>query len=113
MTREEQIRFCEVCKNRDFHRQHGIVCKLTGEPADFTESCPSFDVDEEELANLRPYGEEELLALKKERAQKDTLYGALWLAGGLFATYADIGYIFWGAIVFGGIQMIRGLSNMG
>lgn len=50
---------------------------------------------------------------KNEQAQKDVLYGAIWLIGGVVLTYAEIGYIFWGAIVFGGIQLIRGLSNLG
>lgn len=48
---------------------------------------------------------------KKERAQKDMLYGALWCIGGTVATLANIGFIFWGAILFGGIQFIKGLVN--
>ncbi len=48
---------------------------------------------------------------KKESAKKDILYGALWCVGGTVATLANIGFIFWGAIVFGGIQLIRGLIN--
>lgn len=45
----------------------------------------------------------------REKAGKDMLYGALWFVGGLVATMADIGAIFWGAMVFGGIQFIGGL----
>lgn len=45
----------------------------------------------------------------REKAGKDMLYGALWFFGGLVATMADIGAIFWGAMVFGGIQFIGGL----
>ena len=48
---------------------------------------------------------------KKERANKDMLYGALWCIGGTVATISEVGYIFWGAIVFGAIQFIRGASN--
>jgi hypothetical protein len=48
---------------------------------------------------------------KKERANKDMLYGALWCVGGTVATLANIGFIFWGAILFGGIQFIKGLVN--
>lgn len=48
---------------------------------------------------------------KKERAKKDMLYGALWCVGGTVATIANIGFIFWGAIIFGGIQFFRGLMN--
>ncbi|RYD92110.1 MAG: hypothetical protein EOP50_13205 [Sphingobacteriales bacterium] len=53
----------------------------------------------------------EFTRVKKERAQKDMLYGGLWCAGGTILTIADIGFIFWGAIVFGGIQLVRGLVN--
>ncbi|RED22191.1 hypothetical protein BD847_3699 [Flavobacterium cutihirudinis] len=49
---------------------------------------------------------------KYERARKDMLYGALWLCGGTILTFADIGFIFWGAILFGGIQFFKGLINV-
>lgn len=48
---------------------------------------------------------------KKKRAQKDMLYGALWCIGGIIATAANIGFIFWGAIVFGAIQFIKGAAS--
>jgi len=54
---------------------------------------------------------EQIAAAKKERAKKDMLYGALWCVGGTVATLADVGYIFWGAIVFGGIQFVKGAVN--
>ncbi len=53
----------------------------------------------------------QMIVAKKERANKDMLYGALWCIGGVIATVADIGFIFWGAIVFGGYQFFKGLSN--
>jgi hypothetical protein len=55
--------------------------------------------------------EEEIRKAKKDRATKDMLYGALWCIGGTVATVANIGFIFWGAILFGGIQFIKGLVN--
>jgi len=48
---------------------------------------------------------------KQEDAQKDMLWGALWCVGGTIATLMNVGYIFWGAIVFGGFQFFRGLMN--
>lgn len=60
------------------------------------------------VANLS----EEVSKAKKDAAQKDILYGALWCVGGTVATLADVGYIFWGAIVFGGIQMIKGFISL-
>lgn len=48
---------------------------------------------------------------RKNRANKDMLYGALWCVGGTVLTLANVGFIFWGAILFGGIQFIRGVVN--
>lgn len=55
--------------------------------------------------------EDEIKKAKREAANKDMLYGALWCVGGAIATVANIGFIFWGAIIFGGIQFIKGLVN--
>ena len=51
------------------------------------------------------------IAAQNEQARKDMLYGALWCIGGTAATLAHIGYIFGGAIVFGGIQFLKGITN--
>jgi len=56
--------------------------------------------------------EKEIEDAKKERANKDMLYGALWCIGGIIATASNIGFIFWGAIVFGAIQFFRGLFKI-
>lgn len=55
--------------------------------------------------------EQEYISAKKEQAEKDMLYGALWCVGGIIATAAHIGFVFWGAILFGGIQFFKGLLN--
>ncbi|HMG91473.1 MAG TPA: hypothetical protein VK589_15545 [Chryseolinea sp.] len=55
--------------------------------------------------------EVEIKNAKKEAGKKDMLYGALWCVGGAVATVANIGFIFWGAILFGGIQFIKGAVN--
>ncbi len=49
---------------------------------------------------------------KKNKAKKDMLYGALWCVGGLVLTMAKIGFIFWGAILFGAIQFFKGVANI-
>jgi len=38
--------------------------------------------------------------------------GGIFCIGGIIATVADIGYIFYGAIIFGGIQFIKGLIKV-
>ena len=47
----------------------------------------------------------------KRRAKNDILWGSIWCGGGIVLTLAEIGYIYWGAIIFGGVQLIRGLVN--
>ncbi len=53
-----------------------------------------------------------------EAAKKNMLYGALWCIGGIVVTIATYSaaasgggtyVVAWGAIIFGGIQFIRGL----
>lgn len=48
---------------------------------------------------------------EKEAGKKDMLWGAVWCIGGTVGTFANIGFIFWGAIVFGGAQFIKGAIN--
>ena len=68
-------------------------------------------VDRNNAATIVDSLEQEIGCAKKERANKDMLYGALWLIGGTVATVSDIGAIFWGAIVFGGFQFLKGAYN--
>jgi len=39
------------------------------------------------------------------------IFGALWCIGGTVATITDIGYIFWGAILFGAIQFFETVNS--
>ena len=47
-----------------------------------------------------------------DAAKKDMLYGALWCVGGTVLTIAEIGYVFWGAIIFGGYQFLKGAFSL-
>lgn len=42
MTREEQLKFCNICRNQAFDLKRGIYCSLTGEVANFETYCSSF-----------------------------------------------------------------------
>lgn len=46
MTREEHLKFCNICTKRKFNTQKGIICSLTNEIADFNTTCPNFEKDE-------------------------------------------------------------------
>lgn len=70
----------------------------------FREEYYSSSIDLEELEYQRDRE-------KKAQARKDMIYGALWCIGGTIFTVADTGFIFWGAILFGGIQFFKGLAN--
>jgi len=62
---------------------------------------------------------EQINDAKRQRAKKDMLYGGLWFFGGLIVTIVTYSsasgggryVVAWGAIIFGGIQFFRGLSN--
>lgn len=56
----------------------------------------------------------------KTAAKKDMLYGTLWCIGGSIVTAVTYSaassrggtyFVFWGAIVFGGFQFLKGLYN--
>jgi len=67
---------------------------------------------DEDSANIIVDKLEEQIAIEKvKNGKKDMLYGALWCIGGTVLTIADTGFIFWGAIVFGGYQFIKGAVN--
>lgn len=68
-------------------------------------------LDTESASTIVEGLEKQIKEAKKEGANKDMLFGALWCIGGTIATFADIGAIFWGAILFGGIQFIKGAIN--
>ena len=45
MNRQEQLKFCKICKNQRFDGNQGIICGLTNAPADFELSCSQFIED--------------------------------------------------------------------
>lgn len=46
MTREQQLKFCKKCLNRELDLKVGLICNLTGQKADFENECESFELDE-------------------------------------------------------------------
>ena len=49
MTRKERVEYCKICQNRKMDLKKGLVCKLTGEYADFNSYCENFTVDKMEM----------------------------------------------------------------
>lgn len=56
--------------------------------------------------------EEQIEEAKRQKAKKNILYGTLWCIAGTALTLANVGFIFWGAILFGGIQFFKGLIDL-
>ena len=48
----------------------------------------------------------------KKSARKSILWGSIWFSAGLIATFAGIGFIFWGAILFGFVKITAGLKTL-
>jgi hypothetical protein len=68
-------------------------------------------LDEESASIVVNNLNKQIKEAKNESANKNMLYGALWCVGGLIATLANFGFIFWGAIVFGAIQFFMGVAK--
>jgi hypothetical protein len=69
-------------------------------------------LNEEDAIAIIASIEQQIEDAKRGQSNKDMLYGALWCIGGTVATLADVGYIFWGAIVFGAIQFFKGVARV-
>lgn len=80
---------------------------------DTIEALVNMGVDTNKAEEIVTKIKEQLSERKKGKARQDMLVGALWCGGGTIATMAHIGYIFWGAILFGGVQFLKGLFNLG
>jgi hypothetical protein len=66
-------------------------------------------LQQEESEALVSALEVEIRDQKLSKANSDILWGAIWCVGGTVLTLAEIGFVFWGAIVFGGIQLLSGI----
>lgn len=87
MTREEQLKFCSVCKHRKMDMHQGMLCELTNAKADFEGTCPNYDEDAKEKA-------------KNERIEKEyqeTLTVSGWLG---FFLWVGVGFGAVGSCIF-------------
>lgn len=69
------------------------------------ESATQYVFDLELQFKQSPEGRQRLASNYK----RHMLYGVLWIAGGVIATMAFPGWIFWGAVVFGLYDFFKGL----
>ena len=125
ISRQQQLQFCKVCKNRKFSQDLGIVCQLTEQQATFTDSCQDFDKDLH-LMQVNQIRREEG---RKRRLKSDftfgldnfgikngivagillVIVGLAWLLVGL--TYNRIFYYTFVLILMGVTAIIIGIIN--
>lgn len=113
LTIAQKLEYCKVCTNRtvDFSKG-GLICSITQEQAKFEDECPKFNLDKERQQEVIATKEafEKMEDVEGESdGTRDMILGAVWCLGGLTATVADIGFIFYGAIIFGAFQFIQGV----
>jgi uncharacterized RDD family membrane protein YckC len=53
MTREEHLKFCEICKNQKYSMNQGIICRFTNKIADFEGTCNLFEEDSDLVSRLK------------------------------------------------------------
>ncbi|MEM6718175.1 MAG: hypothetical protein AAF611_02565 [Bacteroidota bacterium] len=51
--RNYRLAYCKICHYRDYDYRKGITCALTNEVADFEDTCPSMQIDYEELEGVQ------------------------------------------------------------
>ena len=88
-----------------------LLIKENKSPSEVKKALMEEGIDEESSSIIVENLENQINKAKKDGANKDMLYGALWCVGGIIMTVADVGFIFWGAIVFGGYQFLKGAMN--
>jgi len=103
MTREEQLKFCSVCKNRTFNPKQGIICSITNEIASFAGTCPTYIEDEQEVRI-----ENRKVQSEKHETKRGINKGryALFIIGGL---YVIVGFL--EAFVIEGHDLLFGIID--
>jgi hypothetical protein len=122
MANHSDQKLIEIMRGRDKYQpiavnaaiNEAIQRKLIDNEAEIETKYP---VEQSSVPEGNAYGnpvyinQDQIDEARRQRASKDMLYGGLWCVGGIILTAANIGFIFWGAILFGGIQFFRGLAN--
>jgi hypothetical protein len=72
----------------------------------------NYGIDPEHAVALYENVSNQIKEVQNKHARKEMLYGGLWFTGGTIFTIADTGFIFWGAIVFGGYQFLKGYAQL-
>ena len=115
MTREERLKYCSICKNREMNIQRGMLCGLSHEYASFESACSDFNADDAaikkqlEREEMEKQSHDEPLIVDSEKMR-----GASWFAwiGGL-SLINSFGILIGFRLIFGlGITTLFDLGAM-
>ncbi|TVQ19935.1 MAG: CPBP family intramembrane metalloprotease, partial [Bacteroidetes bacterium] len=85
MTREEQLRYCKICVHQQPDMRQGLLCGLTGQFADFEESCESFT--EDPVLKEKVQAQQTLMLVEKAMADRGLRFANLLLDGLAFLLF--------------------------
>lgn len=108
---ENSVQTQPVSLEETYNQAADLLIRQKLSPEQATETLVSNGILQQDATNVIVELQGQITAAKKKHAEKEMLYGGLWCVGGTVATLADVGFIFWGAILFGGIQFVRGLIS--
>jgi hypothetical protein len=108
MTRNEQLQFCKKCTNRKMDFQ-GLICSLTGEKANFEETCPDFKIDAAEETRLEERAHPNATSEAGKSADKP---GVGTLLIGILLIVRGGMRLAQGQVAFGAIMLLVGVSSL-
>lgn len=125
MERQHQLKFCQICKNRRFDLQKGIICGLTDEYATFETDCEEYAVDHDAYEKQKEKDDARRLDKEKELTgglnaigiRNGIAAGIIFTAAGLLLLIFDItisgfpGWISTIIFLFGIIVLIKGIKH--
>jgi len=111
MTRKEQLQYCRVCLHRQM-TQKGIICGLTGEKANFQNSCDSYQIDDDQVKKLDNATSMKAWLQKKKRQNRLVVAGTFLSLSviGSFAFYLILRLLFGSIWVF--VEFVKFLIDV-
>lgn len=103
MNRDDQLKFCGVCKNKTFNPKHGTICGLTNELPTFSGTCKDYLEDEREVRLQK------LSTEKEEFETKKTLNKGRYALIVIGALYILMGFL--EGFLMAGNQLLFGIIN--
>lgn len=103
MEREEQLKLCNVCKNRKFNPKVGTICGLTDELPTFSGTCNDY-IEESNAVRLQKLAQDKIVAETNKTLNKGRY--ALFVIGGISFLVG-----FWEAFLIPGHQLLFGIID--